>query len=615
MEQVIPQYRHSHHTFHIPVMGLGFSIDTPLKVARFGISSAISIMEDHLVEKMREIHCSRWERKYTHIAVSEDDSRARRITAYLDLMDEIISSQMAVLRTESFDEGSDITKYFEMLPASSPLKALYVKMINTLGAEEKTILQNTLRNMLVPGSVDVNIMTKLDKVNHAPDGTELGPEYTDASSALRGFANSKLRSAIIFSAGLNPRLFSYCSTFDDFFPDQQGILRKKIILKVSDYRSAVIQGKFLAKKGLWVSEFRIESGLNCGGHAFATDGLLMGPILEEFKLKRKELYNEILSICNNALVQDGRYGFQSPPQVKITAQGGLGTSQEHQFLIDYYNLDSTGWGSPFLLVPEVTNVEDDTLSKLSTAKPEDYYLSNASPLGVPFNNFRYSSSEEQRLLRIAKGRPGSPCYKKFLAFNTEFGPKPICTASRLYQDLKIREVREKIQNEEQLTDEINKIMEKDCLCEGLGAPALLKNNIEPGHKLKAVTICPGPNLAYFSGIHSMPAMIGHIYGKKNLLNLVLRNHMFINEMFLNISYLKDECKKHFRDLTPKKTAQLNLFKENLLKGVDYYKSLLPSPLLFEDGQLKQFLSKLMEAKNIIFNINFSYNSNGFTQAE
>jgi hypothetical protein len=30
------------HAFHIPVLGLGFSIDTPLKVARYGISSVIS---------------------------------------------------------------------------------------------------------------------------------------------------------------------------------------------------------------------------------------------------------------------------------------------------------------------------------------------------------------------------------------------------------------------------------------------------------------------------------------------------------------------------------------------------------------------------------------------
>ncbi len=74
--------------------------------------------------------------------------------------------------------------------------------------------------------------------------------------------------------------------FKDFFPDANGEMKKKIILKVSDHRSSEIQGRFLAKLGLWASEFRIESGLNCGGHAFASKGFLLGVVLEEFKEKK-----------------------------------------------------------------------------------------------------------------------------------------------------------------------------------------------------------------------------------------------------------------------------------------------------------------------------------------
>src|SRR5690606_10807648 len=96
-------------------------------------------------------------------------------------------------------------------------------------------------------------------------------------------------SALVLSAGFNPSLYSYLASFDDFLPDENHQINKKIILKVSDFRSALIQSKFLAKKGLWVSEFRIEFGLNCGGHAFATEGYLLGPILEEFKNRRSEL--------------------------------------------------------------------------------------------------------------------------------------------------------------------------------------------------------------------------------------------------------------------------------------------------------------------------------------
>src|SRR5690606_15002276 len=105
---------------------------------------------------------------------------------------------------------------------------------------------------------------------------------------------------------------------------------------------------------------------------------------------------------------------------RITVQGGIGTGDEDQFLMDYYRLNGTGWGSPFLLVPEATNVDADTLEKLATAKPEDFYLSDASPLGVPFNNFGLCSSEAQRKQRIARIRPGIPCNKKFVSSNTEY---------------------------------------------------------------------------------------------------------------------------------------------------------------------------------------------------
>jgi len=37
------------HTFHIPVMGIGYTIDTPLKVAHLGIDSVISLVDDQLI--------------------------------------------------------------------------------------------------------------------------------------------------------------------------------------------------------------------------------------------------------------------------------------------------------------------------------------------------------------------------------------------------------------------------------------------------------------------------------------------------------------------------------------------------------------------------------------
>jgi len=562
------------HSFHIPVMGLAYTIDTPVKVAKYGITSVVSIIEDYLIEQMREVICKNEHIEYVKILTTERDHRAKRITAYLNLIQDIIDKQIDEIEGEDFNTGKNIIQYFEMLPDDSETKILYNKMLSS-SSNEKMNLQSQLRGLITAGKIDVNIMTKLDKTNYDSEGNELPTQFSDALAALRGYANSKIKSSIVFSAGLNPRLFSYCETFEDFYPDLNGHINKKIILKVSDYRSALIQGKYLAKKGLWISEFRIESGINCGGHAFISNGIPLGPILEDFKNKRNELYNELFVECENALKILVRNPFINKPELKITAQGGIGTSEENSFLIDYYNLDSTGWGSPFLLVPEATNVDAETLNKLKLAKKEDYYLSHSSPLGVPFSNFRNSSSEEQRKMRIEKNRPGSPCFKKFLSMDKEFTDKPICTASREYQNLKIKQLKDQIVDEKVLHHEIEKVTEKDCLCEGLGASALLKNNTKLSHNLSAVTICPGPNLAYFSDTFSLKQMVDHIYGRLNVLNNLNRPNIFVNELQLYYDYLKKEIEDQFNVITEKKLTYFQTFKNNLLRGIDYYEELMP----------------------------------------
>jgi hypothetical protein len=263
-------------------------------------------------------------------------------------------------------------------------------------------------------------------------------------------------------------------------------------------------------------------------------------------------------------------------EIRITVQGGIGTSKEDKFLMDYYNLDGTGWGSPFLMVPEATNVDDKTLQLLVNAKQDDYYLSHASPLGVPFNNFRNSSSEFQRKERIEKNRPGSPCHKKYLAFNTEFSQIPICTASREYQHKKLKELlSDPNLTKNEIALRSDEITEKDCLCEGLSSTALLKNNISDPHHLDAVTICPGPNLAYFSKVCSLNEMVDHIYGRTNVLNSLYRPHMFINELKIYVDYLKQEIDKNLISLNEKQTKYFISFKANLLHGIEYYKDLLP----------------------------------------
>lgn len=584
-----------HHTFHIPVLGLGYSIDTPLKVAKYGISSVMSIVDDELVERMREHHAVLAKEPYLPIGKTEEDSRARRITAYLNLVNKLVAEQVRELKECMFEDGSELNLYFEMLPGHSVLKLKYEHMVGLPEGEEKAGLQKELKEQIVAGEIDVNIMSKVDKANYDVNEQYLGDTFTDALAAMRGYVKSDLNSSIIISAGLNPRLYGYMESCSELYCDATNKFFKKIILKVSDYRSALIQAKMLAKKGLWVEEFRIESGLNCGGHAFATDGFLLGPILQEFKEKKQELSDELYAIYASALAQKG-YHVPPKPQQRITAQGGIGTAEEHHFLLDHYQLDAAGWGSPFLLVPEVTNVDEATLSALTEAKESDFYVSNASPLGVLFNNFRLSTAEKQRLERIEKGRPGSPCTKKYLCTNTEFTEQPICTASREYQHLKLKQLANLQLEEQELKRQVEVITEKVCLCEGLCASTYIKHDMLKPRENRAVSICPGPNLAYFSGTFSLREMVDHIYGRRDLLGEVERPNLFVKELGLYVDYLKKDIANHLSGLTVAKEKYFSKFKNQLQAGIAYYGALLPELRNNMGVSLEVFTAELASAE-------------------
>ncbi|MFT2008058.1 hypothetical protein ACMA1I_05225 [Pontibacter sp. 13R65] len=585
------------HTFHIPVMGLAFSVDSPLKVARFGISSVLSLSNDALLEQMRSYYSQQYNLPYAPISDKDEDYRARRITACLNMVDTVVKKQMEEMRKEKFTPDSQVTKYFTLLPDHSPLKALYHHMQESEFPWLKEMLQEELLNAIVPGSIDVNIMTKLDRANFDQNGELLPQEYCDALAALRGFANSTVRSSVIFSAGMNMQLFAYMDQFPCFLPNAAGAFQKRIIIKVSDYRSAMVQGKILAKKGLWVSEFRIESGLNCGGHAFATDGYLIGPILEEFKQNREALRIELYSLFSSALASKGLHVPIEIPGQKITMQGGIGTARENEFLLQHYGMDATGWGTPFLLVPEATTVDEETLQQLVAAKEEDLYLSPISPLGVPFNALRGTSSEQLKNMRIDRGKPGSPCIKKHLVSNTEFTDEPICTASRKYQRRKLEQLQSQQLAPEVYLAEKLKVLAKDCLCDGLANAGTQIFTASKKASVKAVTICPGPNLAYFSGVFTLQEMVDHIYGRFNALNKSYRPHMFINELRMYVNYWKNKKAEQFETLTGKQYKYLQNFWNNLQEGIRYYKQKLPD--MFNEELEKQviMLNELLEAEN------------------
>lgn len=558
------------HNFHIPVMGTGFTIDTPAKVAQYGISSAISLVDDKLIEKMREFYCKKLDIPFQEISEKIEDFRAKRTTAYLNLIDEIVKNKFEELKNSINQKSGELEKYMDMLPDVSEIKQRFNYFIKHNNLKD---FQNWLNQHLPIGSIDVNIMTKLDSENYK--GKEKLPqEYNDAHASLRGFAESDLDSGLILSAGMNPRLYGYMESFEDFYPNEKGELKKKVILKVSDYRSALIQGKFLAKKGIWISEYRIESGLNCGGHAFASDGFLIGPIMEEFKSNRDELKETIHTILAAALEAKGKPVPAQAMDLKITAQGGVGTSDEQEFLMEYYDIDSVGWGTPFLLVPETTNVDNYTLGLLADAKEDDLYLSGISPLGVPFNSLRGNTKDIEKQKNLDDGKLGSSCPKKYLVFNKEYGDKAICLASRQYQLKKLTELKDLHAGDDVMYQKaFSKMVEKTCICTGLGASVLLKNNIENNKISTGVTICPGPNLAYFSKKVSLKEMVSHIYGKINIIERTDRPNLFIKELGLYVEYLKNKIEEMAIPLTRKEEKFVNTFHKNLLEGIDYYKDL------------------------------------------
>ncbi|WP_369047574.1 hypothetical protein [Tenacibaculum sp. UWU-22] len=572
------------HTFHIPVMGIGFTIDSPLKVSKYGIDSVISLVDDILIEKMRKMYCSKFKFPYEEITDKTEDFRAQRITSYLNLIKKISENKFEEFKNITTATKESVSDFFSMISNTSALKQEFIKLTHKKYDFDE--VSTWLRENLKMGSIDVNIMTKVDKDNYTKD-EKLPIKYNDAHAALRGYANSNVNSSIIFSAGMNPRLYSYLEQFEDFYPDEKGVIKKKVVLKVSDYRSALIQGRFLAKKGIWVSEYRIESGLNCGGHAFATDGYLLGPVLEEFKEKREELQQSLQKVLFDALARKEYNVPKTEMSFKISAQGGVGTAVEHEFLLTHYNIDSVGWGSPFLLVPEATTVDTKTLDKLVKAKEEDVYLSNISPLGVPFNSLKGNTKDLEKETFIKKGRPGSSCPKKFVALNKEFAEKGMCIASRQYQHLKIKELESKNLTKNNFEKAYAKIVEKACTCVGLGTSALLAHNLDTKTEGKGVSICPGPNIAYFSKKMSLQEIVKTIYNPQVKVTSNNRPNMFVKELQIYITYLKDKINESSENISEKQKKYFSTFTENLKRGINYY-----TDLFTENSKIEEKVSIL-----------------------
>ena len=552
-------------------MGTGFSIDTPLRVAHLGIDSVISLVDDLLIERVHRHYAEKHEIEFNPVSTKDPDARSHRITGYLDLIHDLVLEKVDQVRSMSLFEENEKRRYFELLPDGTELKEMFHKVLEMTPGLHRDTLEQELTDNMQTGSIDVNIMVKLDRLNTRGIKSTL----SDAQAALKGFAESTLESSIVFSAGINQRMFRLMTQFKDFYRDETGKMKKKIVIKVSDFRSAFNQAKFLARLGLEVDEYRIESGLNCGGHAFASPGHLLPTILKEFKEKRDELKQMVMPIVQRYYEKMGwEYHNDNPNPTAITVQGGIGNKGEADRLIRDYGMDRTGWATPFLLVPEVTRVDASTRNKLVEAGEDDLYLSRVSPVGIPFNNLRGSGSELWHQQRIDEGRPGSPCPKGILISDTEFTEEPICTASTEYQGKKLIQIEQTITDPVELARARKKVLAKSCICDHLGNGTLI--DLEITRKKSAPqSICPGPNLAWFDRQYSLEEMVDHIYGRGPSLTPPDRLHMFAKELQMYVDYFADMVEDSGN--SEKELAELEQFHSNLQLSIDLCAEIADGP--------------------------------------
>ena len=118
-----------------------------------------------------------------------------------------------------------------------------------------------------------------------------------------------------------------------------------------------------------------------------------------------------------------------------------------------------------------------------------------------------------------------------------------------------------------------------------------------------VSVCPGPNMAYFSKIMSLKEMTSHIYGGLDMLNKVKRPHMFIKELDIYIDFLKNRITETKDEMTVKQERFLQKFSNNIENGITYYNGLFTDLKGSFNATKSNILTDLAKSKDSLLALN------------
>jgi hypothetical protein len=113
------------------------------------------------------------------------------------------------------------------------------------------------------------------------------------------------------------------------------------------------------------------------------------------------------------------------------------------------------------------------------------------------------------------------------------------------------------------------------LCMGLAATAVISYGMET-RESKGVSICPGPNMAYFDKKLTLSDMTNHIYNGIDGVVRADRPNMFVNELGMYLKYLTEKVEEHKNDWGRRSAKYLNGFTDNMNEGITYYNEMFAS---------------------------------------